>query len=157
MATVADVSTLTITAGTYEFTKTWNSDPSYDKLVLDLSFSSQLTTETETEIANALNPCTVKAGQYGGFTRITGYSIKPAVMPNINASQANKFLKVSNSGAYTQWADVFPTYNNSDSGKVLAVNSGATGVEWINSVPIEVVASLPANPTAGVLYIVTGA
>lgn len=44
-----------------------------------------------------------------------------------------------------------------NSGKVLAVNSGATGTEWINSVPIEVVASLPASPTAGVLYIVTGA
>lgn len=44
-----------------------------------------------------------------------------------------------------------------NAGKVLAVNSGATGVEWINSVPIEVVASLPASPTAGVLYIVTGA
>ena len=42
-------------------------------------------------------------------------------------------------------------------GNVLAVNSGATGVEWINSVPIEVVASLPASPTTGVLYIVTGA
>lgn len=42
-------------------------------------------------------------------------------------------------------------------GQVLAVNSGATGVEWINNVPIEVVASMPANPTAGVLYIVTGA
>lgn len=41
--------------------------------------------------------------------------------------------------------------------KILAVNSGATGMEWINSVPIEVVASLPASPTAGVLYIVTGA
>lgn len=45
----------------------------------------------------------------------------------------------------------------SNAGKVLAVNSGATGVEWINSVPIQVVASLPASPTAGVLYIVTGA
>lgn len=42
-------------------------------------------------------------------------------------------------------------------GQVLAVNSGATGVEWINSVPIEVVAELPASPTSGVLYIVTGA
>lgn len=44
-----------------------------------------------------------------------------------------------------------------NAGKVLAVNSSATGVEWINNVPIEVVASMPASPTAGVLYIVTGA
>ena len=44
-----------------------------------------------------------------------------------------------------------------NSGKVLAVNSGATGTEWINSVPIEVVSSMPASPTAGTLYIVTGA
>lgn len=43
-----------------------------------------------------------------------------------------------------------------NAGKVLAVNAGSTATEWINSVPIEVVAALPANPTSGVLYIVTG-
>ena len=55
-----------------------------------------------------------------------------------------------------QLANPVPAYTNLDNGKVLSVNSGATGMEWINSVPIEVVASMPANPTSGVLYIVTG-
>ena len=41
-------------------------------------------------------------------------------------------------------------------GKVLTVNSGATGTEWTNFTQIEVVAAMPANPTSGVLYIVTG-
>lgn len=49
-----------------------------------------------------------------------------------------------------------PTYSTTtDVGKALQVTSN--GLDWINSVPIEVVAALPANPTAGVLYIVTGA
>jgi len=43
-----------------------------------------------------------------------------------------------------------------NAGKVLAVNSGATATEWVSNVPIEVVASMPASPTSGVLYIVTG-
>lgn len=49
-----------------------------------------------------------------------------------------------------------PAYDTSaDAGKALQVTSN--GLAWINSVPIEVVASLPASPTAGTLYIVTGA
>lgn len=44
-----------------------------------------------------------------------------------------------------------------NAGKVLAVNSGATGTEWTNYTQIEVVSSMPASPTSGVLYIVTGA
>lgn len=48
-----------------------------------------------------------------------------------------------------------PSFSTStDAGKVLTV--GSNGTEWVNSVPIEVVASLPASPTSGVLYIVTG-
>lgn len=60
-------------------------------------------------------------------------------------------------GHYEMDITAIPASTSADAGKVLAVNSGATGVEWINSVPIQVVASLPASPTAGVLYIVTGA
>ena len=44
-----------------------------------------------------------------------------------------------------------------NAGKVLTVNSGATGTEWTNFTQIEVVSSMPASPTSGVLYIVTGA
>lgn len=50
-----------------------------------------------------------------------------------------------------------PSYAAGDAGKVLTVNSGATGTEWTNFTQIEVVQSLPASPTSGVLYIVTGA
>ena len=59
----------------------------------------------------------------------TGYSIKPSVLPSVTGN----------------------------AGKVLTVNSGATGVEWTNFTQIQVVQSMPASPTSGVLYIVTGA
>lgn len=157
VTTVGDVSTVTLTAGTYEFVKKWNPNINQDTLVFNLRFTGTLTSEMQTSIENALSGCTVKNNNSGqGFAIITGYSIKPAVIANLSPSQANKFLQLSNTGTYTQWANVFPTYDTTtDAGKVLAV--GSSGVEWINSVPIEVVASLPASPTAGVLYIVTGA
>lgn len=72
----------------------------------------------------------------------------------VNTGSTTVSVAVHNAVAVTR---PVPSYAAGDAGKVLAVNSGATGVEWINSVPIEVVASLPASPTAGVLYIVTGA
>jgi hypothetical protein len=50
-----------------------------------------------------------------------------------------------------------PAYAVGDAGKVLQVNAGGTGTQWTNYVPAEVVSSLPASPTSGVLYIVTGA
>ena len=157
VTTVGDVSTVTLTAGSYEFVKAWNPNPSYDTLLFFLPFTGTLTSEVKTELENALRGCTVKNNQYGGgFATITGYSIKPAELPTVNEYQANKFLQVSSNGAYTQWSHVFPTYDTTtDAGKVLAV--GSSGLRWINSVPIEVVASLPASPTDGVLYIVTGA
>lgn len=79
-------------------------------------------------------------------------------LPASTSADENKVLTVNSSGN-AAWADApteLPTVTG-NAGKFLGVNSGATGVEWINSVPIEVVASLPASPTAGVLYIVTGA
>ena len=48
-----------------------------------------------------------------------------------------------------------PNIGSGDVGKILQVTNN--GLAWVNNVPIEVVASLPASPTAGVLYIVTGA
>lgn len=50
-----------------------------------------------------------------------------------------------------------PAYAAGDAGKVLQVNASGTGVQWTNYVQAEVVQALPANPTSGVLYIVTGA
>lgn len=50
-----------------------------------------------------------------------------------------------------------PAIAAGDAGKVLQVNAGGTGTQWTNYVPAEVVQALPANPTSGVLYIVTGA
>lgn len=160
VTTVGDVSTLTLTAGSYEFVKAWNTDLSKDTFLFYIAFSGALTSEVQTALENALSGCTVRNGQYSsGFTRITGYSIKPAVIPGFSASNANKFLQVGNNGAYLTWANApteLPTVTG-NAGKVLSVNSGATGVEWINNVPIQVVSEMPASPTAGVLYIVTGA
>ena len=48
-----------------------------------------------------------------------------------------------------------PNIGSGDVGKILQVTSN--GLAWVNNVPIEVVSSMPASPTAGVLYIVTGA
>lgn len=48
-----------------------------------------------------------------------------------------------------------PSIGSGDVGKILQVTSN--GLAWSNNVPIEVVASMPASPTAGTLYIVTGA
>lgn len=52
-------------------------------------------------------------------------------------------------------ANPLPASTSADAGKTLQVTSN--GLAWVNSVPIEVVASMPASPTAGTLYIVTGA
>ena len=53
--------------------------------------------------------------------------------------------------------DIVPIPSITGNGsKILAVNAGATATEWVSNVPIEVVAALPASPTSGVLYIVTG-
>ena len=52
-------------------------------------------------------------------------------------------------------ANPLPASTSADAGKTLQVTSN--GLAWVNQVPIEVVASMPASPTAGVLYIVTGA
>mgnify|MGYP003289510323 CR=1 FL=1 len=49
-----------------------------------------------------------------------------------------------------------PSYAAADAGKVLQVNADGTGTQWTNYVPAEVVQALPASPTSGVLYIVTG-
>lgn len=80
-------------------------------------------------------------------------------VPTPGSSDTNKVLTVTNSSGAFGWAAA-PTELPSvtgNAGKVLTVNSGATGVEWTNFTQIEVVASLPASPTSGVLYIVTGA
>ena len=134
VTTVGDVSTVTLTAGSYEFVKAWNPNPSYDTLLFFLAFTGTLTSEAQTELENALSGCTVKNNtQFGsGFTKITGYSIKPAVIPDINSYQANKFLKVGSNGSYLQWStlsvDEVPTVGSTDDGKVLTASySGGVG------------------------------
>lgn len=82
----------------------------------------------------------------------------PQELPPI-ATNANKVLSVNSGATGVEWANVpqeLPSVTG-NAGKVLAVNSGATGTEWVNFTQIEVVSSMPASPTSGVLYIVTGA
>lgn len=76
---------------------------------------------------------------------------------NIYGASAVSNVSYSTGGSMLMVKHPVPAYAAGDAGKILAVNSGATGVEWINNVPIEVVSSMPASPTSGVLYIVTGA
>lgn len=78
-------------------------------------------------------------------------------VPSSSPSDAGKVLTVDNAGS-PEWANApteLPSIT-SNAGKVLTVNSGATGTEWTNFTQIEVVAAMPASPTSGVLYIVTG-
>ena len=81
-------------------------------------------------------------------------------IPVVNLADNGKVLKATYSnGVGTFGWDTAPSDLPSvtgNAGKVLTVNSGATGTEWTNFTQIEVVASLPASPTSGVLYIVTG-
>ena len=65
-------------------------------------------------------------------------------------------VSYSTGGSMLMVKNPVPSFSTStDAGKVLTV--GSSGLEWTNSVPIEVVSSMPASPTSGVLYIVTGA
>lgn len=82
----------------------------------------------------------------------------PQELPSVTGN-AGKVLTVNSGATGTEWANVpqeLPSITG-NAGKVLTVNSGATGTEWTNFTQIEVVASMPASPTSGVLYIVTGA
>lgn len=80
-------------------------------------------------------------------------------VPTPTSGDAAKVLTVTDTQGNYGWVPVPqelpPIATNA--GKVLAVNSGATGTEWTNFTQIEVVASMPADPVSGVLYIVTGA
>ena len=82
-------------------------------------------------------------------------------VPAVTSGDNGKVLKATYSnGAGSFGWDTAPSELPSvtgNAGKVLTVNSGATGTEWTNFTRIEVVASMPASPTNGVLYIVTGA
>ena len=80
-------------------------------------------------------------------------------VPAPGNGDSGKVLTVSNNSGAFGWAAApseLPSVTG-NAGKVLTVNSGATGTEWTNFTKIEVVQSLPASPTSGVLYIVTGA
>lgn len=82
-------------------------------------------------------------------------------VPDVGSTDDGKVLTASYSGGVGSYSwQTAPTELPSvtgNAGKVLTVNSGATGTEWTNFTQIEVVASMPASPTSGVLYIVTGA
>lgn len=82
-------------------------------------------------------------------------------VPAVTSGDNGKVLTATYSGgtgsfAWAAASGGLPSVTG-NAGKVLTVNSGATGTEWTNFTQIEVVASMPANPTSGVLYIVTGA
>lgn len=88
---------------------------------------------------------------------ISNKSLLVMDMPLLSGN-AGKVLTVNSGASAAVWANApteLPTVTG-NAGKVLTVNSGATGTEWTNFTQIEVVASMPASPTSGVLYIVTG-
>lgn len=89
----------------------------------------------------------------------TGYETTIPVIATPGSDAAGKVLTVTDTQGNFGWQPVpqeLPSVTG-NAGKVLAVNSGATGTEWTNFTQIEVVSSMPASPTSGVLYIVTGA
>lgn len=103
---------------------------------------------------------TIGSASYAGGTVVVQGCINVSnPVPAAASADNGKVLGVTDTSGTLGWvsqpADELPSVTG-NSGKVLAVNSGATGVEWTNFTQIEVVASMPANPTSGVLYIVTG-
>lgn len=118
----------------------------------------------------------------GSFNSITSdavykaISVDPGNVPAVESTDNGKVLTASygEGGGSFEWAAApvppseLPEYSTSDGNKVLGVvvdSSGDTPVaslSWVNNntfqvSDIQVVSSLPAQPTTGVLYIVTGA
>lgn len=104
---------------------------------------------------------------YAG-SEVTGYTIKPTVIVTPGSDAAGKVLTVTDTQGNYGWQPVpkeLPTLTG-NAGKVLGVvadndhvinGQPATILDWVNYTQIEVVSSMPASPTSGVLYIVTGA
>lgn len=108
--------------------------------------------------ADSLNPASGKAIAEA----ISGVPQVPAIEEGDNGM----VLKVKADGTGTEWAAVneVPSVGEGNNGRVLKVNAAGTGTEWAPDgftntagiTDIVSVASLPQNPDANTLYIVTG-
>lgn len=117
------------------------------------------------------------SGSFNGITSDAVYkaiSVDPGNVPAVESTDNGKVLTASygEGGGSFAWAtpeapqSELPEYSSTDVGKVLGVvadyehvisGQPATVLDWVNYTQIEVVASMPAEPVSGVLYIVTGA
>lgn len=118
-----------------------------------------------------------KSGSFNAITSDAVYkaiSVDPGNVPAVAEGDNGKVLTASYSegeGSF-EWAtpeapqSELPDYSSTEVGKVLGVvadydhvisGQPSTILDWVNYTQIEVVASMPASPTSGVLYIVTGA
>lgn len=90
------------------------------------------------------------AGWAQGFSNGNGNNMKSCFLYTMSTS-TDTVAQIKSEGSFA----LVPSCTTNENGKVLSVSSGLP--TWVNNVPIQVVAALPASPTAGVLYIVTGA
>lgn len=121
---------------------------SYNDLSDKPSIPSQVTVD-QTYSASSTN------AQSG--TAVAGAIATIKQVPASTSSDSNKVLTVNSQGT-PAWADTqLPEEKSLVEGTGIDITEGADSVTISLDTPVEVVSALPASPTAGTVYIVTGA
>ena len=126
-----------ILAGDYVIPVVPNPDPTYGTLCVKFTYSGSPDQADLDAFASALESTLDGWAVTGDMQAVTGYSIKPAVLPTLTGN-AGKVLAVNSGATGTEWVEGIPASTSADEGKVLTVdNTGAA--TW----------ATPAAPSGG--------